>query len=199
MREMIMDRPAQLDMSRKYTVEDMRRMAKMPEYADCRFELIEGRLVEVSEPNELHGYLMLEIGLLIRLFLLEHAIGRVVVETGHHSPADEYTLLGPDVAFRRLDVKANPPASRWVAQMPDLAVEIKSPNDTYAAIQRKADLYLQRGTQLVWLVYPDRRGVDVCRLDEDGEMQREFVNEHGALNGEDVLPGFTLELSRLFS
>ena len=199
MREMIMDRPAQLDMSRKYTVEDMRRMAKMPEYADCRFELIEGRLVEVSEPNELHGYLAGEIYYFIRMFLDTYDLGRVLMETGHYSLADEFTLVAPDVAFRRLDIKANPPASRWVAQMPDLAVEVKSPNDTYAAIQRKADLYLQRGTQLVWLVYPDRRGVDVCRLDEDGEMQREFVNEHGALSGEDVLPCFTLELSRLFS
>ena len=199
MRETIMDAAAQVDERRRLTVADLWQMAQLPEYADCRYELHEGRLVDMPQPIELHAYLADEIFFYIRLFLMEQRLGRVVREAGHHILADEATLLAPDVGFRRIDTEANPPESRWVVQMPDLAVEIKSPNDTYTHLRRKAELYLRRGTEIVWLVYPERRGVEVCTLDEAGAIAREFIDEHGSLNGGDALPGFTLDLSRLFS
>ena len=83
--------------------------------------------------------------------------------------------------------------------MPDLAVEIKSPSNTLAELRQKAAIYLRRETQLVWIVIPDSRGVEVCRLDANGDVEREFVAEDGALSGEDVLPGFELKLAQLFA
>ena len=191
--------PARPREQHRYTVADMAWMAQQPEYADCRFELIEGEMVDMPQPNELHAYLADEIYFAIRLYLMEHNLGRVVRESGHYMLADEATLLAPDVGFRRIDTAAHPPASRWEAQMPDLAVESKSPNDTFAHMRRKAELYLRRGTQIVWLVYPERRGVEVCTLDKTGEIAREFITEDGSLSGGDALPGFVLELRRLFS
>ena len=82
--------------------------------------------------------------------------------------------------------------------MPDIAVEVKSPSNTVAELRRKASIYLQHGTQLVWIVIPDRKGVEVCRLDDNGNMQTEFIGADGALSGEPVLPGFALELALLF-
>ena len=182
-----------------FTVADLWRMTQLPEYADCHYELHEGRLVDMPQPNELHAYLADEIFFYIRLYLMERRLGRVVREAGHYMLADKATLLAPDVGFRRIDTEVNPPESRWVAQMPDLAVEIKSPNDSYVGMRHKAELYLQRGTQIVWLVYPERRGVEVCTLDDAGALQTEFVAENGSLSGGDALPGFTLALTRLFS
>ena len=83
--------------------------------------------------------------------------------------------------------------------MPDLAVEIKSPNDTLAELRRKAAIYLRNGTQLVWIVTPNSKRVQVCRLDEDDEIQSDVVAEDGALSGETVLPGFELPLTKLFA
>ena len=197
MAEMIVqERPGE---RRKYTVADIDWLARLPEYADCRFELIEGEIVEMAPVGEWHGSLASLINRLLGNYADEHGMGRVTIETGYYDLGDDETVLAPDVAFRRLDTKANPPSSSFVTQMPDLAVEIKSPNDTYAHMRRKAELYLRRGTEIVWLVYPERRGVEVCTLDETGAIAREFIDEHSSLNGGDALPGFTLDLSRLFS
>lgn len=65
-------------------------------------------------------------------------------------------------------------------------------------MRRKAAIYLANGTQLVWLVIPDQRGVEVCRLDDEGGIQTEFIGIDGSLSGEGVLPGFQLELAALF-
>ena len=91
--------------------------------------------------------------------------------------------------------------------MPDLAVETAAQipqRHIRLHAGRKAGLYLDRGTSIVWLVrrkagYPERREVEVCTLDADGEIAYETVGADGELSGGDALPGFTLDLSRLFS
>ena len=88
---------------------------------------------------------------------------------------------------------------KWVPQMPDLAVEIISPSNSMTQVRRKAAIYLQHGTQLVWVVIPDRQGVEVLTLDDEGKVLSEFIGIDGALSGEQVLPGFELDLSCLFS
>ena len=82
--------------------------------------------------------------------------------------------------------------------MPDLAVEILSPSNTLSELQRKAAVYLQHGTALVWLVKPDDKTVEVWRLTDENELTSEIVGPAGVLTGE-VLPGFRLDLEALFS
>ena len=83
--------------------------------------------------------------------------------------------------------------------MPDIAVEVQSPNNTLAELRRKAVIYLQNGTQLVWIIIPDSKGAEVCRLDANGKIQTQFIAADGSLYGEQVLPGFQLELAALFA
>ena len=83
--------------------------------------------------------------------------------------------------------------------MPDLAVEIVSPSNTMSQIRRKATIYLQHGTQLVWIIIPNKKTAEVCRLDSSGNTQTESIDADGGLSGESVLPGFSLNLSSLFS
>lgn len=80
-----------------------------------------------------------------------------------------------------------------------LAVEILSPNDTLAKARRKAQVHLDNGTALVWIVQPNRRGIHVCRAAGGGGLQTDFVGQGDTLSGEDVLPGFALEVSKIFA
>ena len=82
--------------------------------------------------------------------------------------------------------------------MPELAVEIASPSDSLAQLRRKARIYLDNGSLVVWIVLPSENGVDVCRSASGARLDIEFVGADGSLSGEDALPGFELELSRLF-
>ena len=199
MRATTMDGPAQINQRRRFTVADLWRIAQLPEYADCRFELIEGELKEMAPVGEIHGSLAIHLIFHLNAYVDRHGVGRLTVETGYYALGDDETLLAPDIAFRQLDTSTNPPVRGWVERMPDLAVEIKSSREPFAHMRRKAELYLRRGTQVVWLVYPERRGVDVCTLDEAGAIVLDFIDETGSLSGGDTLPGFVLELRRLFT
>ena len=51
---------------------------------------------------------------------------------------------------------------RWkvpVPQPPDIAVEIVSPSETAADLERKVEAYLEAGTKEVWVVYPDGQNI----------------------------------------
>ncbi len=77
------------------------------------------------------------------------------------------------------------PAS-FVPLAPDLAVEIRSPDDRAAAVAEKVKNYLDAGTRLVWVVDPARREVTIHRA--DGSTTR--LSPLDWLDGEAVLPGF---------
>src|SRR5262249_22713440 len=77
--------------------------------------------------------------------------------------------------------------------MPDLAIEVKSPDDTYKAMREKARYYLSKGTQMVWLVFPEKRIVEVYTSDDE-----EILTENDTLTGGNVLPGFSLPVRKIF-
>ncbi len=181
-----------------YTVDDVWQLALQPENELKRYYLIGGELFWDMPPGFLHGHIA---GLIFHYFLIfaeKHDLGKPTVESGYYPADDRTTLLAPDVAFVRKEKVplANP--TQLVAAMPDLAVEIQSPGNTVAELRRKAAVYLEKGTDLVWLVLPERPGVEVWRLGPDGEPASEFVARGNSLSGEPVLPGFELDLHRLF-
>ena len=184
---------------RVYDIDDLWQLVCEVDNNGRRFELIDGELFEMSPTGELHGHLTIRLGRFLDAFVDEHYLGIVTAETGYFPSDDRSILLSPDVAFRRAEKAKQLPSSKWVPMMPDLAVEIVSPSNTMAQIRRKAAIYLNHGTQLVWIVDPERKGVEVCRLDADSNIQREFIGVDGTLSGENVLPGFTLEMDRLFA
>jgi Uma2 family endonuclease len=73
-------------------------------------------------------------------------------------------------------------------------VEVVSPDDSLAALTRKAQRYLDAGSRLVWVVDPQRRRATVHRPDGTTAM----LPTEGALPGEDVLPGLEVPLATLF-
>lgn len=81
---------------------------------------------------------------------------------------------------------------------PDLAVEVVSPSNRKREMLDKVESYLASGTKLVWLVYPTIKVGDVYRLNDDGSINIRKITVDGTLDGEDVLPGFSLRVSAIF-
>ena len=183
---------------RLFDVDDVWELAHDPDNENVYFELIDGELFTMVPPGRRHGLLATEISFYLRLFLDTRDIGEVTIESGYYSAADRHTLLGPDVAFLRYDRLPQPPTDKYVSVMPDLVVEIRSPFDTLAKVRRKAEVYLRRGTTLVWIVLPKQKGVEVWRLDQSSQLRSEFLGTDDKLSGEAILPGFELEISLLF-
>ena len=77
---------------------------------------------------------------------------------------------------------------------PDLAVEVVSISDDPHDVADKIALILAAGARLVWEARPLRRTVVIHRL---GRPPIE-LGERDYLDGEDVVPGFSLEIAELF-
>ena len=78
---------------------------------------------------------------------------------------------------------------------PDLAVEVASENQYAPGMGAKAQLYLRFGTHLVWVIWPRYKRVDVWRPGDDTPTP---LGVEDTLDGEDVVPGFTYPIARLF-
>ncbi len=73
---------------------------------------------------------------------------------------------------------------------PDFVIELRSRTDSLKALQTKMQEYLASDLHLGWLLDPQNQRVEIYRLGRDVEIQY----SPGSLSGEDVLPGFVLEL-----
>jgi Uma2 family endonuclease len=159
-------------------------------------ELIYGDVVE-KMPTELHGKLAALIAHFLLAFILPRGIqAHVGVEVRHELADDPYNSRLPDVSLR-LSAEAAV-ASGPVPQMPDLAVEVQSPDDRPYQMREKALFYLRSGSRLVWLFYPAAQRVEVCTLDANDTLAIETLAHSATLSGGQVLPEFRLALQDLF-
>ncbi|HMH82731.1 MAG TPA: Uma2 family endonuclease, partial [Gemmatimonadales bacterium] len=97
-------------------------------------------------------------------------------------------------AFIRRERLPDPPPAGFARLAPDLVVEVLSPDDRPGEVLAKVADWLSAGTRLVWVVDPARRRARVYRADGSDSS----VEADGALDGGDVLPGFTCKLSVIF-
>jgi Uma2 family endonuclease len=176
-----------------YTVDDFEAFIARPENRDRLFELIDGEIYE-KMPTEEHGVIQLTIGSIIRAFAKQHNLGRTAVEARYRPAGDRRNDRLPDVSFRRVQPNEAIVTRGAVEQMPDLAVEIKSPDDDPDELVKKAEFYLAHGSRLVWLVYPAARTVVVYRTGNSPVT----LTDADTLEGYDVLPGFTLPVKDVF-
>jgi Uma2 family endonuclease len=88
-----------------------------------------------------------------------------------------------------------PCRSLLVAPPPDLAVEVRSPDDRLAALSAKAGDYLKAGASLMWIVDPSTRRVHVHQPARSPRV----LQEDAALDGAGLLPGFSLPLAEVFA
>lgn len=156
-------------------------------------ELVDGEIVELpmSIPSSLTAS---EIFGRIWHYCQQHRIGRAFgADTGIRCfPDDPERVRKPDACFVRQE-KLTPTAltAAFLPVVPDLVVEVVSPNDLATEVDRKVAEYLDAGVQLVWVINPETRTGRVHRA--DGTISA--LRDSDDLDGEQVLPGFRCRLS----
>lgn len=83
---------------------------------------------------------------------------------------------------------------RFLPLCPDFVVELLSPSDSLTATQEKMREYLVNGSRLGWLIVRASRRVEIYRQDREVEVLESPIS----LSGEDVLPGFVLNLEPIW-
>jgi Uma2 family endonuclease len=176
-----------------YTVDEFEVFIARPENNDKRFELIHGELVE-KLLTPLRGWILLLAGRAIMDYLDANPIGWALISAGYSPPNDNRNDRIPDLSF--ITTAKGPLTNESPAPfMPDLAIEVQSPNQSQRLLREKAAYYLLNGTRLVWIIYTDNPRVDVLK---PGQPTR-TVGTDDILEGADVLPGFEMPVKALFA
>jgi Uma2 family endonuclease len=84
--------------------------------------------------------------------------------------------------------------TKFAPLCPDFVVELLSPSDSLKESQEKMKEYRDNGARLGWLVNRKSRQVEIYRQGQDVELLENPVT----LSGEDVLPGFVLNLESIW-
>jgi Uma2 family endonuclease len=101
----------------------------------------------------------------------------------------------PDVSFTRRDRLPGGRSSRSHCRIvPDLVVEVVSPNDMAADLLVKIGEFLRAGVRWVWVVNPEDQTITTYRAEGTGPR---FGPDDVILGG-DVLPGFECPVSAFF-
>jgi Uma2 family endonuclease len=98
------------------------------------------------------------------------------------------------VSRERLEA-LNPDPTRFLPMAPDFAVELRSANDELKTLQKKMQEYIDNGVRLGWLLDPQNQRVEIYRPGQDMEV----LQSPTSLSGEDVLPGFMLDLTQILN
>lgn len=160
-----------------------------------RYELWEGKLVEIAAAREDHSRIGSRlIGLLFYFVAIQNDLGDV------YGPDSTFDILGhglsPDVAFvakgRLFESQCG---MAVIPLVPDLAVEVKSAGDTFPEVKAKVKKYQQAGVRLIWMIVPGNKTVQVYRSGDDKPQKLGVEQE---LSGEEVISGFTVKVSKLF-
>ena len=122
-------------------------------------------------------------------------LGRVSDSNGGYTLPDS-SMRAPDVAWvsneRLAPVSANA-LKKFANLCPDFVIELASESDELTHLRKKMVKFIDNGVRLGWLVDPFAQQTIIYRPDAEPET-KPFADE---LNGEDVLPGFTLRLRDL--
>jgi Uma2 family endonuclease len=136
------------------------------------------------------------IGQLYRWYDDNGAIGEAFeCSTGFTLPNG--AIRSPDASWisqERWDSLTDEQKGTFANICPDFVVELRSQSDTLTSLQEKMQEYMDNGAQVGWLIDPQTRTVGVYRVG----LEVEVLSNPVELSGEDVLPGFVLNLHRVW-
>ena len=102
-------------------------------------------------------------------------------------------VRAPDASWivrERWDALTREQKDKFSPICPDFVVELTSPSDTHEAARKKLAEYIEQGARLGWLIHRKTGAVEVYRPGRPVEV----LKRPATLSGEDVLPGFELDL-----
>ena len=160
------------------------------------YELIEGRLVKWGPEGYLHGKTSATTLGILGHYVYENDLG-VMLAAGcgfflQHDPDTVRAVDGAFIARDRLPSEGVPVG--YSDTMPDIVVEVVSPNDLAEQVQEKIEQWIEHGVKLVWVVYPERRSITVYRSVREVQV----LHEGDTLTGDPVLPDFSCPVSEIF-
>lgn len=106
-------------------------------------------------------------------------------------------ICSPDASWvsrERWDALTPQQRKGFAPLCPDFVVELRSGSDSLTQLRSKMQEYIDNGARLGWLIDPQNRRVEIYRPG----VTVEVLDNPTTLSGEEVLPGFVLNLRRVW-
>ena len=161
-----------------------------------RYEVVNGELVTVGSAGAKHGYYVSLIHIILGAYVRSQKLG-FTFDSDTSFKMKSGNRRSPDCSFfskERLRSLGGIPKG-YIEGAPDLAIEVLSEANTVGEIHDKIVEYFENGSRLVWVIHPEEKYVLVYRQPEPAALKR----PGDILEGEEVIPGFALDLSEFFA
>ena len=166
-------------------------------FPDLQIEREANGIISVMSPlKKGSGKRENRLNFLLNLWNESQGKGQVFGPNGTYDLPDGAIKM-PDVSWLSPERQAEEPDDEesFIQVVPDFVVEIRSKTDRLAKLQQKmTNNWLANGVKLAWLIDPYKEQVFVYRQGKEVECVKGFEQK---LSGEEVLPGFELNLSEM--
>ena len=159
-------------------------------------ELVRGRIVTLNVSGLRHGQLCGRCVQILGDFIEQHDFGHVLCnDSGIITEHDPDTVRGMDVCFYSYSrLPKGPLPDRYADAIPELIVEVRSPDDRWSRILKKVSEYLEAGVTAVCVLDPKTETARVYLPDTPERV----VSADEELSFPDILPGFAVPVRRFF-
>ncbi|MCY4257725.1 MAG: Uma2 family endonuclease [bacterium] len=162
-----------------------------------RGELVRGVLHKTMASGHRHGKIAIKLAVALSNFVEPRKLGTIVgSDSGVWLERSPDTVREPDIAFTSttkipLDAKID----GYAEVIPDLVVEIISPTESRRWAHNRAQMWLNYGVPLVWIIHPKTQTIDIYRPGEAAKT----LHKHDTLTGHNMLSGFTCPIQTIFT
>jgi Uma2 family endonuclease len=182
---------------RLLTVADLAVLPSELPSGPVRWELDNGRLVVMAPPGYIHGRCENKLAAQLMVQGEDRGHGRAACgEVSVILRRNPDRVVGADAAFiatQSLPVRLS--REGYLETIPELIVEVRSPNDTQPEVDHKVNDYLRAGVRVVWVPDPERQTVTAYR---NGQTAEVFAVTD-TLTVPDVIPGFAMPVQDVFA
>ena len=121
-------------------------------------------------------------------YVFDSSTGFKLPNGSERSPDASWVSLG------KWEALSSEEQEKFAPLCPEFVIELKSPSDLLPTLRDKMEVWMSNGCRLGWLIDPERETVFIYRADSSRDELHDFGRR---VSGEDVLPGFELELEAL--
>jgi len=168
---------------------------------DARIEIMDGAVHDMSPVGVLHHLIAGNIFRILDAFVLQTGSGTVFMDgliyLMHSETRGLRHAYVPDVSYIRT---ASIPGGWQIAKpfpgVPNLAVEVMSPDDKAEGVEVKVQTYLSKGTEEVWVVFPEARTINQHYHSQVETVRR--YSESTQIDTSALFPGLELTTDQIF-
>ncbi|NJN88142.1 MAG: Uma2 family endonuclease [Leptolyngbyaceae cyanobacterium SL_7_1] len=161
-----------------------------------RYEIVNGDLIDMGNSGALHGNIAIVLSSALFGVVSAQKLG-ALFDSSTAFKMKSGNKRSPDISFfakERLQGMTELPTG-FLEGAPDLAIEILSPGNTVEEIDDKITEYFENGARLVWVISPTQHYVLIYRCAQEPDR---LLKSADSLDGEEVIPGFTVPVANLF-